>query len=443
MHIEVPDGVKEILATLRENNFSAYCVGGCVRDSLLGIYPSDWDICTSALPQQTKQLFPKTFDTGLKHGTVSVKAGADVYEVTTFRVDGDYKDSRRPESVTFTSSIKEDLSRRDFTINAMAYNETDGLIDPFGGTEDLEKGLIRCVGNPYLRFCEDALRMLRAVRFAAQKGFEIEEKTLFSIQKNAHLVQNLSSERIIAEIEKILLSDRPEYLKVLYDLGVLKLIMPELCRCFETPQNIKWHIYNVGVHSIKVVSQLEKKSYLRFAALMHDWGKPDCRGQNPDGSDHFRNHAAVSTTLAEDFCCRYHFSNSDKSKIIRLIQHHDRQILPEKKYVKRAVNAVGEDVFLDLLHLKRADCLAQNFELTAPRMEIYDKIEEIFMQIKHDCEPFSVKNLAVNGNDLKAFGYQGKEIGQALSLLLEHVIDVPSDNQRDILLNFIKNKKKE
>ena len=443
MHISMPDGVKQILETLKKNNFSAYCVGGCVRDSLLGISPSDWDICTSALPQQTKQLFPKTFDTGLKHGTISLKVGADVYEVTTFRVDGDYKDNRRPETVSFTSSIEKDLSRRDFTINAMAYNETDGLIDPFGGTEDLKKGLIRCVGNPDVRFCEDSLRMLRAVRFSAQKGFQIEEETRESIQKNAHLIKNLSKERIIAEIEKILLSDQPGHLRLLYDLGVLKLIMPELCRCFETPQNIKWHIYDVGVHSIKVVSQLEKKPYLRFAALMHDWGKPDCRGQNPDGSDHFRNHAAVSTTLAENFCCLYHFSNSDKNKILRLIQHHDRQILPEKKYVKRAVNAVGEDIFLDLLNLKRADCLAQNFKLTAPRMEIYDEIEALFMQIKHDCEPFSVKNLAVNGNDLKALGYQGKEIGQALSFLLEHVMDVPSSNQRDILLNFIKNNKKE
>ncbi len=438
MHIQVPDGVKQILMALKENNFSAYCVGGCVRDSLLGISPSDWDICTSALPQETKQLFPKTFDTGLKHGTVSVMAGADVYEVTTFRVDGNYKDNRRPETVTFTSSIEEDLSRRDFTINAMAYNETDGLIDPFGGRNDLEKGLIRCVGNPDVRFCEDALRMLRAVRFSAQKGFEIEEETLASIKRNANLVQNLSCERIIAEITKILLSDHPEHLKLLYDLGVLKLIMPELCRCFETPQNIKWHIYDVGTHSLKVVSHLEKIPYLRFAALMHDWGKPDCRGQNPDGSDHFRNHAAVSTKLADDFCCRYRFSNSDKSKILRLIQHHDRQILPEKKYVKRAVNAVGEDIFLDLLNLKRADCMAQNFDLTAPRMEIYDKIEDLFMQIKHDCEPFSVKNLAVDGNDLKSLGYQGKEIGQALSFLLEHVFDFPLDNQRDILLNLIK-----
>lgn len=443
MYIRVPDGVKQILIALKKNNFSAFCVGGCVRDSLLGITPYDWDICTSALPQQIKHLFPKTIDTGLKHGTVSVFANDAFYEVTTFRLDGEYKDNRRPEKVLFTSSIEEDLSRRDFTINAMAYNEIDGLIDPFGGMEDLKNGLIRCVGNPDVRFCEDSLRILRAVRFAAQKKFQIEEQTLSSIQKNAHLVQNLSSERIIAEITKILLSDQPDHLKLLYHLGVLPFIMPELCRCFETPQNIKWHIYDVGDHSIQVVSHLEKKSYLRFAALMHDWGKPDCRGQNPDGSDHFRNHAAVSTKLAEDFCCRYHFSNSDKNKILRLIQNHDRQILPEKKYVKRAVNAVGEDLFLDLLNLKRADCLAQNFELTAPRMELYDKIEEIFMQIKHDCEPFSVKNLAVNGNDLKVQGFQGKEIGQALSFLLEHVLDFPSDNQRDILLNFIKNNKKE
>lgn len=434
----MPNPVNRIINTFIKNGFFAYAVGGCVRDSLLNTVPSDWDICTSALPEDMKRLFQKTVDTGIQHGTVSILLDGGIFEVTTFRCDGDYKDHRRPEHVTFTRSITEDLARRDFTVNAMAYNETEGFIDPFGGAKDLKNKCIKCVGDPDTRFLEDALRMLRAVRFAAQKDFKIEEKTLASIQKNAALVQNLSAERVIAEITKILLSDHLEQIKTLYDVGILRFIMPELCKCFDTPQNIKWHIYDVGTHSLTAAQFLEKKSYLRFSALMHDWGKPGTKGKNPDGSDSFRNHAKLSVALAEDFCNRYKFSNADKSKILRLIKFHDRQILPEKKYIKRAVNDIGDDIFLDLINLKRADCKAQNFALTAPRLETYDEIERLYRQIKEDKEYFSLKHLAVNGNDLKALGLEGKQIGKALSFLLDHVIDHPEDNQKEILLKKIK-----
>lgn len=433
----MPDHVKCIIATLNKKGFSAYVVGGCVRDSLLGVFPSDWDICTDALPEQTKQVFEKTFDTGLKHGTVSVMSGGEIFEITTFRQDGDYKDNRHPQQVSFTSDIKTDLARRDFTINAMAYNDTDGLIDPFGGVADLDAGIIRCVGNPDVRFSEDALRILRAIRFAAQKNFVIEEKTLLSIRKNSHLVQNLSAERIISEITKILLSDNINCIKHMDELGVLQYIMPEMCRCFKQEQNIKWHLYDVGTHSLKAVEYMDKMPYLRFSALMHDWGKPDCFGINPDGSHHFRQHAIHSIELAENFLNRYKFSNADKSKILRLIKFHDREILPEKKCVKRAVNQIGDDIFLDLLTLKRADCRAQNIALTAPRLSIYDEIEHIYRKIKEDNESFSLKDLAVNGHDLAALGYQGREIGALLNSLLEHVIDVPEDNTREILLKRV------
>ena len=435
--MHMPDSVVYIIDTLQKHSFESYAVGGCLRDSLLGLPPEDWDITTSATPKQVKSLFSKTFDTGIHHGTVSVMIEKEIFEVTTFRCDGAYIDNRHPEHVMFTTSIQDDLARRDFTVNAMAYNHQNGLIDPFGGREDLEKKLIRCVGNPDKRFKEDALRMLRAVRFAAQKGFEIEKHTLDAMKKNAALVQNLSVERILSEMTKILLSDRIEYFYTLYETGLLYFIFPELCRCFETKQNIKWHIYDVGWHTLHAVSFLEKKSYLRFAMLMHDLGKPLTKSQNSDGSDCFQNHAKESVLLAEDFMNRYKFSNSDKDKILRLIKHHDREILTEKKYVKRAVNAVGDDIFLDLLNIKRADAKAQNFALTKSRLAVYDTLEEIYFSCKQNKEPFSIKNLDINGRDLISLGFKGKEIGEVLNLLLDHVLEHPEDNKKDILIKKV------
>jgi len=436
--IVLPEAVRKIIQTLSANGFEAYAVGGCVRDSLLKQTPSDWDITTSCPPEKIKDLFKKTIDTGLKHGTVSVLLENEVYEVTTFRLDGDYKDGRHPSSVSFTHSLEEDLARRDFTINAMAYNETKGLIDPFDGLGDLQNKIIRCVGTPDTRFLEDALRMLRAVRFAAQKGFSIEEQTLSSIQKNAALVKKLSAERIISEITKILLSDDVFKIKTLYYTGLLAYIMPEMVHCFETQQNIKWHLYDVGTHSLFAVSFVEKKPYLLYSALMHDWGKPLTKGTNPDGSDSFRNHAKESVRLAEDFMNRYKFSNKDKDKILRLVKNHDREILPDKKYVKRAVSAVGDDIFTDLLNLKRADAKAQNFSLTAPRLAHYDTLEKIYVSFKENDEVFSLKQLSVNGHDLKALGFCGKEIGVILDQLLQHVIEHPEENKKELLLTKIK-----
>ena len=433
----LPKNVRFIISELEKNGFSAYAVGGCVRDTLLGLSPDDWDITTSATPDAVKEIFPKTFDTGLAHGTVSVLLDGEIFEVTTFRRDGAYKDNRHPESITFSTSIEEDLARRDFTVNAMAYNEKDGLIDCFGGLLDLKKKIIRCVGDPDTRFLEDALRMLRAVRFAAQKGFELDINTYFSIKRNADLIINLSAERVISEISKIILSD-PEKIKTLYAVGLLSYIAPEMCLCFETEQNIKWHIYDVGTHSVEVIKHLPEKAYLRFAGMMHDWGKPYTKNKNEEGEDTFRNHAQKSVLLADKFLEKYKFSNADKDKILRLIKFHDREIIPEKKYVKRAINAVGDDIFLDLINLKRADCLSQNFFLTAPRMDYLDALEALYIEIKENKEPFSVKNLNINGKDLMELGFQGKEIGDALTFLLEKVIENPDLNERETLIKIIK-----
>ncbi len=440
MKIFLPEKVNIIIKSLESKGFEAYAVGGCVRDSLLGITPFDWDITTNALPCDIKNIFPKTFDTGIKHGTVSVLIDDEIFEVTTFRCDGDYIDNRRPESVSFTKSLNEDLKRRDFTINSMAYNETSGIVDYFDGLSDLKNKIIRCVGDADTRFSEDSLRILRAVRFAAQKGFDIEEKTLESIKRNGELIKNLSAERIISEITKIVVSD-PFKIKDLYNLGVLKFIMPEMCLCFETKQNIKWHIYDVGIHSLNVVKNLPEKPYLKFSGLMHDWGKPHTKGKNEEGEDTFRNHAKVSIELAEKFLNRFKFSNADKDKILRLIKYHDREIIPEKKYVKRAINCVGEDIFLDLINLKRADCLSQNLELTSPRLAVYDKYEEIYNEVISGNEAFSVKKLKINGKDLINLGFNGKKIGDTLKILLEKVIDDPELNKKEKLLDIAKSLK--
>lgn len=439
--LKLSKGTQMVLNTLLNNGHSAYCVGGAVRDLVLGKNPSDFDVTTSATPDVVKNLFEKTVDTGIKHGTVTVLYDGESVEVTTFRSDGEYKDNRKPESVTLVKNAEEDLARRDFTINALCYNHSEGLIDLFGGVNDLQNKVIRAIGDAKKRFNEDSLRILRAVRFSAQLGFEIEKETLDAIKKCAQLVKNLSVERIISEIDKIIVSDSPDHLKMLDELGILELIMPEMCKCFCQPQNIKWHIYDVGTHSVNVIKNCPKKLYLRYSALMHDWGKPYCLGKNDEGEDTFRNHANVSVELAEKFLSYYKFSNEAKDKILKLIKFHDLEIIPEKKYVKRAINKVGDDLFLDLCTLKRADCLSQNLELTSYRLPYVDELERLYFEIKENNEAFSVKDLKINGNDLKTLGYEGKKIGEILNYLKEYIIDNPDDNEKEKLIEIIKAKK--
>lgn len=436
--VKLSKACEKIIDTLNRAGFSAYAVGGAVRDCLLGLDAHDFDVTTSATPEKVKLLFKKTINTGIAHGTVTVLMEDEAIEVTTFRSDGEYLDNRKPESVTLVNDVSEDLSRRDFTINALCYNKQEGLLDLFGGQDDLKNKIIRAIGTPEERFREDALRILRAVRFSAQLGFKIEENTKKAIVKCAHLVKNLSVERISSEFDKILMSDSPEHIKMLYDLGILDQIMPEMCACFRTEQNTRWHIYDVGTHSVNVIKNCPKATCLRYGALMHDWGKPHTKGINELGEDMFRNHAKISVELAENFCRKYKFSNERRDKIVRLVRFHDIEILPEKKYVKRGINKVGEDIFYDLICLKRADCLSQNLELTASRLPYIEKLFELYHEIKENREPFGLKNLAVNGNDLKALGYEGKQIGEVLNFLLEKVIENPELNEKEKLLKKLK-----
>lgn len=436
--ISIPQHVQHILNTLQENNHQAFIVGGCVRDSILGKMPSDWDIATDAVPEKVKQLFPKTADTGIRHGTVTVLIGGNSCEVTTYRIDGEYLDFRKPQSVSFTSSIVEDLSRRDFTINAIAYNPQEGIVDPFGGIGDIEKGIIKTVGNPDKRFSEDALRMLRAVRFSAQLGFSIDESTLGSIGRNCRLIENISAERIRDELTKILLSDNPLHFSLLMETKLIKYVLPEFEPCFITDQNNPYHTYNVAMHTLHSVAHVEKDRILRWAMLFHDIGKPGTKTTDEKGIDHFYNHQQLSVKLAKAAMLRLRFDKKSMDRILLLVKYHDMQIKTEYKSVRKAMSKVGEDVFEDLLKVIEADKKAQNPKLLEQRSEKFARLWEIYRDIKSKGQCTSLKTLAVKGDDLIASGIKpGKKIKELLEFLLEKVIEEPELNNKEILLELV------
>lgn len=430
-----PQNVLNILNILKRNGYEAYAVGGCVRDAVIGREPKDWDIASNAPPAVVKGLFDRTADTGLKHGTVTVVMGGKAYEVTAFRIDGVYGDGRHPDSVEFTGKLEDDLRRRDFTINAMAWNPERGLVDLFGGVEDIEELRIRAVGDPEERFREDALRMLRAVRFAAQLGFCIEPDTLEGIRKNSGLIRNVSGERIREELTGILTSADPGRITLLRDMGIMELILPEVEACFRTPQNNPHHIYNAGEHSIRAAAAIESERCLRWAMLLHDTGKAVTRTTDGDGVDHFYGHQEKSVEIAENILGRLRFDNKSINRILRLIKHHDRDIIPQPKAVARAVSAVGEDIFMDLLKVKRADKSAQNPADAAQGIDYIDGIENIYRELLAQNACLKPGDLAVNGRDLIGLGYhEGREIGRALAILFEKVLEDPALNEKSILL---------
>ena len=433
--INLPEKVHTIITTLQQNGYEAYAVGGCVRDSILGRKPGDWDITTSAMPEETKALFEKTFDTGIEHGTVTVLLDKEGFEVTTYRIDGKYEDSRHPKEVTFTRSLKEDLLRRDFTINAMAYNETDGLVDIFGGIEDLEKKVIRCVGDAKARFSEDALRILRGVRFAAQLGFEIEEDTRKGMSELAPTLKNISAERIQVELVKMLVSKRPELLRDAYELGITAIFLPEFDRLMETEQETPHHMYSVGEHTIHTLENVRADKVLRLTMLLHDMGKPALKTMDENGVAHFKKHAFESEIIAKKVLKRLKFDNDTLNKVTKLVLYHDYRMPAEAKNVRRAMNKIGEDIFEYYMEVRRADVLAQSTYLRERKLKNLDDIETLYAKIKEAKQCVSLKELAVSGSDLIAIGIKpGKEIGEILNRLLEMVIEDPELNQKEILL---------
>ncbi len=449
MLIELPKQVKQIIDTLQEHGYEAYAVGGCVRDAILGRIPQDWDITTSALPKQVKALFRRTVDTGIQHGTVTVLLDKTGFEVTTYRVDGKYEDGRHPTEVSFTASLTEDLKRRDFTINAMAYNETEGLVDMFHGAEDLRKGLIRCVGVAKERFSEDALRILRAFRFSAQLDFTIEEETLQAARILSETLKKISAERIYAELLKLLASEHPERLYSAYECGITQVILPEFDRMCKTPQHHPAHYATVGLHSLDAVCFAKRETefagcsgyseeefrYLRLAALFHDAGKPDCRNTDAAGVDHFYGHAEKGAELVKKILRRLKADNATIDTVVRLVRWHDYPFAAEERALRRAMHKIGADLFPLLFELRRADLAAHAEPYCTEGPEKLQKVWQVFSGIKSREECTSLKELAVNGSDLIAIGFEpGKQLGEVLSQLLMIVIEEPEKNKRETLL---------
>ena len=428
-----------IINTLQRAGYEAYAVGGCVRDTILNREPDDWDITTSAKPMEIKKLFPVTIDTGIQHGTVTVLRNHVGYEVTTYRIDGEYADNRHPKEVIFTASLKEDLLRRDFTINAMAYNHEDGIIDEYGGLNDISDGIIRCVGNPYDRFSEDALRIMRAVRFSAQLGYRIEEETSKAIVKLAPNLSTISAERINTELTKLLLSPNPDYLRDACRLGITRVVLPEFDKCMECEQVNPHHCYSVGEHTLHSLRFVPNDRVLRYTMLFHDFGKPDTRSVGEDGRMHFYGHPLVSERMASDIMHRLKFDNDTLHAVKLLCRNHDLEIIEDKKHVRRAMNKLGSDNFSKLLMVKRADCMAQSDYKREEKLASLDKLESIYNEIVSAKECVCMKDLAVCGRDLIDLGVKpGPAMGAILGKLLSMVIDEPSLNDREVLLDMVK-----
>ena len=434
MFQNLPSQVHTALNRLQQAGYEAYIVGGCVRDLLMGQTPNDYDITTSALPEQTALVFDgeRKIDTGLKHGTLTVILDGEALEITSFRVDGSYTDGRHPDAVRFTSSLAEDLSRRDFTINAMAYAPSAGLVDLFGGQADLLQPVIRCVGTPELRFREDALRILRALRFSSVLDFPIDPDTDRAIRSCAPLLEKISPERIAVELKKLLCGKGVRRILMNY-AEVLGIVIPELLPLRGFDQKNIHHCYDLLEHSAAAVEHIAPDPVLRMAALLHDIGKPLCFSLDSDGVGHFYGHAIHSAEIAEQVLTRLRSSRADRERIVALVHSHDVQIPATEKSIRRALGKYGPDLFFQLLELKRADNLAQ-----APawrdRQAVYDQLEALAREILTQKQCFSLRDLAVKGSDLGI--PPGPAVGSALKILLEAVMEERIPNERQALLEY-------
>lgn len=444
MKLKIPKNVQVIIDRLTERGYEAYIVGGCVRDSVLGRKPDDWDVTTSAQPCEIKRVFARTVDTGIAHGTVTVLVGGEGIEVTTYRIDGQYEDHRHPDSVEFTTSLSQDLQRRDFTINAMAYNDEKRLIDPFGGLDDLDKKVIRCVGEAKQRFDEDALRILRAVRFAAQLGFVIDEDTKKAIKELAPTLKNISAERIQVEIVKLIISPRPSFWEKVWKLGITKVIMPEFDEMMKTTQNTPYHMYNVGEHTIKVMSNVQAERVLRLAALLHDVGKPMMKTTDDNGVDHFKRHSEAGEEIARGILRRLKFDNDTTNKVLRLIRWHDNRPTADERSVRRAINKIGDDLFSDFLDLQYADTMGKSQYDRAEKIALNSELRKIYHKIKAEGQCISLKDLAIDGNDLIEVGIKaGPQVGKILKKALDEVLEKPENNTKEYLISRVKEENKE
>ena len=447
MQITYPKNVKNIIDRLQDAGYEAYAVGGCVRDSYLGTEPNDWDITTSALPEDVKKLFRRTIDVGIQHGTVKVMIGSEGYEITTFRIDGEYEDSRHPKEVTFTDKLREDLCRRDFTINAMAYSKSTGLVDLFGGVDDLKSGIIRAVGDARQRFSEDALRILRALRFSARFGYDIDEDTVKAIKELAPNLSNISAERIREELEKLICSDHPDRMRMAYEYGITAVIFPEWDAMMECDQNTPHHFTDVGDHTIVALEYIVKNysdigdadnRLLRIATLLHDIAKPVMKTTGSDGFNHFRGHPEAGVKMAEAFMKRLKYDNDTTNRVKTLVRYHDDK--PELTYpsVRRFIADVGVSNMEELIRLKYADLYAHADYQWDEKLYQVETFEKMYRKVISDKDALTINDLAVNGRDLMDCGIKnGPAIGRSLHALLQIVMDDPSENVREKLLEHL------
>ena len=433
MNIIIPKDVEKIIERLNSAGYEAYVVGGCVRDSIMEKAPHDWDICTSATPEVVKSLFSHTTDYGMKHGTITVFADKEGYEITTFRAETDYSDHRHPDTVEFVADLKSDLSRRDFTINALAYNNESQLIDMFNGLDDIRNQMIRCVGNADERFKEDALRILRALRFAATLGFDIEDKTSEAIHYNVHLLKYIAEERKRDELMKLLGGTYTTKILLEYS-DVIAEVIPEIQLCVGFNQNNRYHCYDVYEHMVHAVENgitpIEK-----FALLIHDIGKPHCYTEDKNGG-HFYGHPAISEEIVKDVVNHLKFDNDSKKAVLELVKYHDIEIPVTKKSVLKLLNRLGEERALQLMDIKLADILAHAPGTQDALIEKWKIFNRLLGEVLVEGNCFSRKNLAVNGNDIKALGVsEGPEIGRIIQTLMGEVMSEQLANEKEVLLN--------
>lgn len=436
--ITLPDGAAIIVSTLQSNGFDAYVVGGCVRDSLLGIRPKDWDICTSAIPAQVEAVFSgnRVLETGIQHGTVTVFMDDGQYEVTTFRTDGAYSDYRRPDTVEFVSDVKEDLSRRDFTMNALAYNQ-NGLLDLYDGHSDIQNRVVSCVGKADSRFNEDALRIMRALRFASVYGFSIAKDTRLAIHRNKELLKHIAVERINTELCKLLRGDYSLQILLEYS-DVMAVIIPEFEACIGFDQNNRYHQYTVYDHMMHAVSNCRSKDLsVRLALFLHDIGKPLCYTEDENGG-HFHGHAVPSHDIAEAVLDRLRFDNRTKSEVLELVLYHDSVIEPTAKAVRRWLNKIGEERFRQLLFVREADILAHADGTQESRLERCYALLPLLDEVLREEQCFRLKDMNINGKDILALGVpEGRHVGEILQTLLDAVIAGDLENEHDVLISEV------
>lgn len=436
MIISLPAAPASMLRRLNEGGFQAYVVGGCVRDALMGRVPHDWDICTDARPEQVIALFGenRVAKTGLQHGTVMVIEEGEGYEITTFRTDGHYSDNRHPDSVRFVGDVRSDLARRDFTINAMAYHPDSGLVDAFGGQEDLRARLVRCVGSAEARFQEDGLRLMRALRFASRFSFALAEETGRAIHGCISLLDKIAAERIFSELRGFLIGPGVGPLLLEYR-DLMARILPQLERMFDFEQRNPHHCYDVYTHTVHVVEQVPPETVLRLSALFHDVGKPDCWSRDEKGIDHFYGHALRSVDLAREMLARLRCDNETRDEVLRQVRWHDLPLPQTAREGRRFLHRMGEQGALWSLALHRGDALAQSPEFMPDKLKRLDQADEVIRELLEQKSCFSLKDLAVKGSDLLALGCpKGPAVGRELNWLLEQVLDGTCPNERSALL---------